>query len=119
MCGIGPLKNLATFSVKSAYRHLQLSKEEGTNHVEFWKKMWKISVPPKVKDLLWRAASNCLPTKTQLLSRHVSVDAICPLCQTQKEIISHCLVECTFVRSCWNRLNDKVNTEVTGSFVTW
>lgn len=56
------------FSIKSTYRYLQEIKDAEANIVvsEFWKKMWKIRVPLKVKDLLWRAASNCLPTKTLL-----------------------------------------------------
>lgn len=107
--------------MKNAYRFLRESKEEGVDRSisVFWKSMWKLKVPPKVKDLLWRACSNCLPTKTILRSRHVSIDAVCPYCQSQRETISHCLVECSFAQSCWHQLGIGVQTTVAGSFASW
>uniref|UniRef100_A0A803NVA0 CCHC-type domain-containing protein n=1 Tax=Cannabis sativa TaxID=3483 RepID=A0A803NVA0_CANSA len=33
---------------------------------KFWKILWTLKVPPKAKDLVWRAASNCLATKRNL-----------------------------------------------------
>lgn len=109
------------FSVKSAYRHLQQSKEDGAGLVSsaLWQNLWKMRVPPKVKDLLWRAASNCLPTKTQLRSRRVNVDAICPMCQSHRETISQCMVECSFARSCWYQFDAGICTDVTGTFANW
>lgn len=81
--------------------------------------MWKLQVPPKVKNLVWRAASNCLPTKSLLRSKHVQVDSACPLCQQQRESISHCLVQCSFARSCWARIEADTNMAVGISFATW
>lgn len=86
---------------------------------EFWKKLWKLQVPPKVKDVLWCAATNCLPTKTQLRSRHVNVNAVCPACKTGRESIPHCLVECSFAKSCWTRLDVEIETSVSGTFAEW
>lgn len=81
--------------------------------------MWKLRVPPKIKDLLWRAANNCVPTKTQLRSRHVNIDATCPMCKNQRETIPHCFVECSFARACWERTGIGVYNSVSGSFAGW
>lgn len=107
--------------VKSAYRYPQQSKEDGEGLVSLvlWQKFWNLRVPPKVKDLSWKAAANCLPTKTQLRSRHVNVDAICPMCQSHRETIPHFIVDCSFIRSCWYQLDAGLNTTVTGTFANW
>lgn len=76
-------------------------------------------MPSKVKDLLWRAASNCLPTKTQLRSRHVNVEANCLWCQYERESIAHCLVQCSFARSCWHQVDAVIDINVVGSFAAW
>lgn len=109
------------FSVKSTYRYHQEARDAVSNVMasDFWKKLWKLRVPPKVKNLLWRAASNCLPTKTMLRSKHVQVDSLCPLCQQQRESISHCLVQCSFARSCWARVDVETDMEAGISFATW
>uniref|UniRef100_A0A803QBL9 RNase H type-1 domain-containing protein n=1 Tax=Cannabis sativa TaxID=3483 RepID=A0A803QBL9_CANSA len=85
------------------YRHSQQRKEDDLQLVgsDFWGKLWRLKVLPKVKDLLWRAASNCLPTKVQLRHRHVNIDSIFPVCSLDSEIILHHLVECSFARACW------------------
>lgn len=48
------LEKTGQFPVKSAYRHLQKSKEGGINFngSSLWKKIWKLRVPLKVKDLI-------------------------------------------------------------------
>ena len=109
------------FSVKSTYKYLQLGAEVDTQpgHNNFWSKIWKLRVPPKVKDLLWRASSNCLPTKVQLRLKFVDIDDACPSCNNERETISHCLVECSIARASWNRLGIQVDTHVEGTFASW
>ncbi|KAM6582170.1 hypothetical protein CsatB_009172 [Cannabis sativa] len=109
------------FSVKSVYKFLQLSKELGAqdDNSVFWNTLWKLSVPPKVKDLLWRAVTNCLPTKSTLCSIHVHVDTICPVCNVTDETIYHCLVDCSSVKACWQQLAAGVNLTAVGSFANW
>ena len=109
------------FSVKSAYRHLQEIKSEGIlpDTTSFWKNLWRLRVAPKVKDLLWRAATGCLPTKVQLRLRHVDIDVSCSLCNDGRESINHCLVECPFAQDCWARTGIGVGTSVGGTFSAW
>ncbi|XP_075654689.1 uncharacterized protein LOC142624833 [Castanea sativa] len=70
-------KNKAkTFSVKTAYRvALRLKSAALAEHLSVrahgvtWGKIWKLNVPPKVRTFLWRACSNCLPTRDNLSRR--------------------------------------------------
>ncbi|XP_060972137.1 uncharacterized protein LOC133038104 [Cannabis sativa] len=109
------------FSVKSTYKQLQLSKngESQQSNSVIWKGIWKLYVPPKVKDLVWRAASDCLPTKTRLRSRHVQVDNGCPRCANHAETPYHCLVDCPFANSCWELTGLKKTVQVVTSFAGW
>ncbi|XP_060969711.1 uncharacterized protein LOC115713599 [Cannabis sativa] len=109
------------FSVKSIYKFIELSRELGAQDDDsvFWNTLWKLSVPPKVKDLLWRAATNCLPTESRLRSKHVPIDTICPVCKVTDEIIYHCLVDCSFSKACWQQLAASVNLTAVGSFANW
>ncbi|XP_062086500.1 uncharacterized protein LOC133792608 [Humulus lupulus] len=97
------LESSGIFSVKSCYKSLQVLKNGEASEMEklFWQGLLKVRVPPKVKDLVWRASSGCLPTKTQLHLRHVDVDIISPLCQSDRETVSHFLVACSRVWPCW------------------
>lgn len=54
------------YSVRSAYRLIQAQKGEwnANANLNFWKNIWSIKGPPKVLNLIWRAATACLPTKS-------------------------------------------------------
>ena len=43
----------------------------------FWKNIWCIKVPNKIKVFLWWACSNALPTKVGLYKRKVIDNTIC------------------------------------------
>ncbi|KAM6544107.1 hypothetical protein CsatB_008554 [Cannabis sativa] len=109
------------FSVKSMYRHLQQRKEDDLQLVgsDFWGKLWRLKVPPKVKDLVWRAASNCLPTKSMLRYKRVNIDATCPVCSSSNETILHRLVDCSFARACWVNTGLGVDLDHSGTFTGW
>lgn len=58
-------EKMGHYSVKSAYGMLQSEKNSNntSDNSGFWRKLWNLKVPAKVKNLLWRAATGCLPTK--------------------------------------------------------
>ena len=67
---VWPLTSDGCFSVRSAYRFLasenlcsQPSSSSGIEQQHFWKKIWKIRAPNKIKHFIWRAAKDALPTK--------------------------------------------------------
>ncbi|XP_030499797.2 uncharacterized protein LOC115715121 [Cannabis sativa] len=91
-----------SFSVSSAYSLLQQSKHPrpAANNFGFWKELWQLKIPPKVKTMLWRAVTNCLPTCLNLVIKHVNVSVLCPMCDGQPENTSHALIECPLAAAC-------------------
>lgn len=91
-----------TYSVKSAYRRLY----EGYTIYQLWGavnwlKVWNLNVAPKVKNFMWRALRNCLPTLVNLRQKNVEVYPICPVCHCSLETEEHVLVYCSFAQRCW------------------
>lgn len=108
------------YSVKSSYHWLQTQKHNfnrGDND-RYWNRMWSLKVPLKVKHMIWRAATGCLPTKVQLQSKQVHIDNLCPQCQIEPESTIHALVTCIFARECWIRLN-KYNASTVQSHISF
>lgn len=67
------------FTVRSCYRRLRV--EAACLDGIFWRKLWRLKLPGKVLNLLWRACQGCLPTVTALARKNVSVHTMCPWCQ--------------------------------------
>ena len=68
---------------------------------KIWKGIWSLHVLNRVKTLLWRAGSDSLPSKANLLKRKVLVDDICPNCNIESETSFHALWSCTELTSVW------------------
>ncbi|KAL8116144.1 hypothetical protein AgCh_022590 [Apium graveolens] len=90
-----------------------------TANNEFWKKLWTIKAPPKALNLVWRASSYCLPTKTMLQTKHVPVDNMCPVCNEGAETIFHGLVQCKTTALYWKIHNPNINTKSEIEFTEW
>ncbi|XP_074324344.1 uncharacterized protein LOC141661259 [Apium graveolens] len=71
------------------------------NNPSFWKRLWNLQVPPKVKNFMWRVISGCLPTKDMLHAKKVNIHVTCSLCNKEVETASHVFLECFFAKSCW------------------
>ena len=54
-----------------------------------WNKIRGLNVPAKVKNLVWRACQNSLPTKTNLVKRKVITDGVCDSHKLQQEDVAH------------------------------
>uniref|UniRef100_A0A803PIM4 Reverse transcriptase zinc-binding domain-containing protein n=1 Tax=Cannabis sativa TaxID=3483 RepID=A0A803PIM4_CANSA len=91
------------YTVKSAYKLLQEMSSASVNveNQARWKLLWQLDVPPKVHHFIWRAILGCLPTKSQLNTKHVNVDLMCPFGNFTSESIHHVLLQCGFAQSCW------------------
>lgn len=99
-------EKMGSYSVKSAYSLLLESKTH--NHTGdnsgFWRCLWNLKIPSKVKNFLWRACSNCLPTKDFLRARKIPVNELCPSCNEAPESIVHTLVTCSYASTCLTKL---------------
>lgn len=66
-----------------------------------WKRIWSLRVPNRVKTLLWRASTDSLPSKANLLKRRVLNNDLCPDCKLKSETSFHALWSCTELTSIW------------------
>ena len=58
--------------------------------------------PPKlIKHFLWRACTNCLPTKANLLKRKIVSDSVCHRCGRCEEDTMHALWDCEVIKLIW------------------
>ena len=83
--------------IKTTYKN----RTEKVLVISFWKAVWKIRVPNAVKVFLWRACSNILPTKDNLLKRGVVNEDLCLLCTRERETVLHTLWECPAIEDVW------------------
>ena len=56
-----------------------------------WKGIWSLNVPSKVKNLIWQASKNSLPTKRNLVKRKVLNEDYCDHYKMQHEDTLHAL----------------------------
>uniref|UniRef100_A0A803NKP8 RNase H type-1 domain-containing protein n=1 Tax=Cannabis sativa TaxID=3483 RepID=A0A803NKP8_CANSA len=111
------------YTVKSAYKIVQEingQEDQSSAAVErFWKKFWALKLPPKMKNLAWRACQGCLPTMIQLRTKRVEVSSVCPVCNSQEESIFHALVGCPAAALCWNRVGIGTAASQQNTFFDW
>jgi hypothetical protein len=110
------------FSVRSAYKiHREISwmnegrgasssTQENNGEDMFWKKLWKLDCPGKVKHFLWRMAHNSLALRVNLARRHMEVDTRCVVCNRLDENGGHLFCTCKFVKHLWQQLLEHVHT---------
>uniref|UniRef100_A0A803Q2B6 Reverse transcriptase zinc-binding domain-containing protein n=1 Tax=Cannabis sativa TaxID=3483 RepID=A0A803Q2B6_CANSA len=111
------------YTVRSAYKLLHQLSGDFTLDVsaedKFWKKLWQLKTPPKMKNLVWRAAKGCLPTMSQRLSKKVNVTSACPICSMDVETTLHALVSCLVAAAVWNRVGIGTLLHQQMSFLDW
>jgi hypothetical protein len=69
----------------------------------FWKKLWAIKAPGKMKVNLWRLAHDCLPSGVQLARRHIPASTSCVFC-SRDETAEHVFLQCQFAREVWKEI---------------
>lgn len=99
------------FFIKSAYQvtnewtvatsiHLSGSLS-AAGPLPLWTALWNVNVPRKVRVYFWRICRNIVLTKSNLASKHIANDMLCPLCNSQGESTSHIIYDCHFARCAW------------------
>jgi hypothetical protein len=92
------------YTVWSAYRLCveELIDVSHLHHPANWQNIWRLKVPPKVKNLLWRMRRGCLPTRVCLQDKGVSCPKNCESCGADHEDFNDLLFECSFPIQVWN-----------------
>ena len=97
------------FTVKSTYK-IAMEMQEGaalgtvsddSNLRKFWKYIWQMNIPYKVRHFTWRSCRNILPTKDNLLRRKIVTDGCCEECCKDVESSGHLFWECSWARKIW------------------
>ncbi|CAL1372041.1 unnamed protein product [Linum trigynum] len=95
------------YTVKSGYQ--VLTNELNALHpppvlpydCRFWKLLWSLSLPPKLRNFTWRMAHGFLPILSVLLHKTVVTLATCPVCSDCVESFGHCFFQCRIARAVW------------------
>lgn len=85
----------------------------------FWRTIWNLKIPLKIKYFIWHVKTKCLPTKEQLSTKHVDLDIRYLVCNLALETTVHALIECSFVVSCWVRFGLQFDTLGVECFLDW
>nr|POE85873.1 putative ribonuclease h protein [Quercus suber] len=67
-----------------------------------WRVLWNLKVPNRIKTLLWRAISDALPTRVNLVRRKVLSDPSCLACGVAQESSLHALWSCPKLLEVWS-----------------
>ncbi|KAK9670180.1 hypothetical protein RND81_13G183600 [Saponaria officinalis] len=102
------------FSIKTAYMlgrmrpSLAWRSMLGSGSDGYWKEIWKLQVPPKLKHFLWRTCSDSLAVRANLHKRHINVSPICAICQEAEETVVHALLDCSCIRQIWCSIDSRI-----------
>ena len=97
-----------SYTCKSRYRFLKEEAElvapnggEGLDK-SLWKGIWLLHIPNKVKNFIWRACRNSLPTKLNLVCRIVIEDPHYDRCREADEHTLHAFWPCPMLDVVWS-----------------
>jgi len=91
------------YSIHSAYRICVIEIAD-SSHLHIPRKgssIWKLKVPPKIRNFVWRVCRDCFPTRVRLLSRGIHCPNVCVMCGTNYEDNIHVLLECPGAMQAW------------------
>ncbi|EEF43404.1 conserved hypothetical protein [Ricinus communis] len=105
------------YLVKNCYRLLQ--GDLGRPETSFWNKFWKLKIPTKVRNLMWKICSNCIRTAMNLRMRYVDLDPLCKWCNREPETLFHVLFGCSMARECWDLLGFRFSFPTESPICSW
>lgn len=125
------LEKHGNYTVKSAYKLTQLHQESKISKAEtscaaakrtsMWKKVWKLSVKPKVRHFLWKCLNGWLATNGAVKRRGVIIDDTCRRCGLDSESNEHLFFHCEESVLAWKIAPVHWNKQqhLTSSFEDW
>ena len=103
-----PWTQTGKYNYKSGYRFLKCEAEvSGAMEAQaddriFWCSIWDLQVPNKIKNFVWRACHEAIPTKVNLKRCHISENGRCEHCLMEEETTLHALWSCSKINSAWS-----------------
>ena len=95
------------YSVRSAYHLLgderknRLPRSSHGPHEKLWKEIWRVNLPNRVKNFIWRLSKNILPIRANLCKKGIKIEPLCPMCNSATETVQHLFMECNFSKLNW------------------
>ena len=99
--------NNGFYTSKSRYRFLKaedqskFEEEQWVQERNLWKTIWSVQVPNKIKNLMWRACCNSLPTKENLVHQTIIDNLTCDRCKQASELALHAMWSCQELDVVW------------------
>lgn len=100
------------YTVKSGYKlamevERSMSNKGGNSsnksNNKFWKVIWGLQIPNKIKLFLWRAIHGILPCAQSLYQRRITDNPCCFRCGANSESVFHALWGCHVSRIIWKQ----------------
>ncbi|KAA3474616.1 reverse transcriptase [Gossypium australe] len=97
------------YSVRSGHRVLShVGQTQIQNNVkQFYKRLWSLELPSKIKITVWRSMRNYLPNFSNLHYRKIMGSVNCRRCQAETETREHLFRNCPVTKETWERLEVK------------
>ena len=98
------------YSVKGGYRVMKEEKDRkeiigpsSSYRVDnrIWKEIWKLEVPNKIKNFIWRLCTNSIATNDNLYRRKIKEDPVCNICWKEAETVEHICFTCNWTEPIW------------------
>ncbi|CAN1175234.1 Putative ribonuclease H protein At1g65750 [Linum perenne] len=93
------------YSVRSGY-HVLMERIVDLSYLQVngdWQKLWKVDLPPRMLNFVWRLAREILPTRAVLQRRGLIVPFECGICTREPEEAWHVFITCDFETQCWRK----------------
>ena len=104
---IWPHSSNGRYSCKSGYRFLKeeaelsYKQQPSAPDTHLWKNLWSLQVPNKVRNLLWHACRDAIPTKANLVRIKIIEDPLRDRCHETHETPLHALWLCKEIDIVW------------------
>ena len=71
-------------------------------HCSGWKLFWKVKLPMKVLNFIWKLLHDSLPVFQKLRCRGIAASNVCLMCNEEEETVNHLFLQCPFARAIWH-----------------
>ena len=119
---IWPYNPRGKYMVKSGYWFLQREHQNAqpgqfdvSRLKSLWQAIWNLPVLSKVKNLVWRATKNSLPTKDNLVRRKIIQNGSRDVCQEHTEDVKHALYNCLKLAELWKKMPQWTHVNVSSA----
>lgn len=89
--------NSGEYYVCSGYRSLldqQITNNNLQQQNNFYKNLWSLDIPSKIKISIWRLNNNWVPTLSVLYNPRIATSPVCPRCGLVPKTVLHVLLYC-------------------------